>query len=152
MTSPIIFQSRSARHHLPFLFAGQAQKEFFVNEGLATVDLLLHPVIVGEADTPPAEPVDGQAWLIADQATGPWGGKDGQIAGSQAGDWSFVEPFDGLRIWDSTSAQFLLFRGGWQRLETPAAPAGGASVDTEARAAIDALIEALRNAGIFSSA
>jgi hypothetical protein len=41
--------------------------------------------------------------------------------------------------------------GGWQIPEPPAAPAGGATADAEARAAIVGLIDALRIAGVFAA-
>ncbi|MGB7407193.1 MAG: DUF2793 domain-containing protein, partial [Pontixanthobacter sp.] len=50
----------SPNYGLPFLFAGQTQKEFYVNEAHARIDMLLHPVVEGIADTPPADAQEGQ--------------------------------------------------------------------------------------------
>jgi hypothetical protein len=151
MSDPIVYQSASARFGLPFLFAGQAQKELFVNEAFARLDLLLHPAIEGELAAPPAEPGDGLAWLIGDAASGAWQGHDGAIAGYSGGDWIFLVPIPGLRVWDRTHAQTLLHDGnGWRRLDPPPAPSGGTTIDTEARVAIINLIASLREAGIFS--
>ena len=151
MSDTVSYQSQSPRFTLPFLFAGQAQKEFFVNEALARLDVLAHPAVEGELSASPPDPLDGQCWLIGAAPSGEWDGKEGWLAGWQAGDWVFVEPRDGMRVWDSTGRQWLAHDGGWNRPETPDSPSGGATIDGEARAAIDALIEALRNAGIFSA-
>lgn len=132
--------------------AGQSQKEFYVNEAHARTDALLHAACEGEAADPPAAPVEGETWLVATAATGDWAGADGQIASRQSGNWLFVTPSDGMRMFDRATGQMLLYRGGWQRPSAPAAPAGGASVDSEARAALADLIAALANAGVFPAA
>jgi hypothetical protein len=53
-------------------------------------------------------------------------------------------------VLDLATGQHVLYRGGWQRPETPAAPAGGTTVDPEARLAIGQLIEVLIAAGILA--
>lgn len=151
MPEPIKFESLSPRFQLPFLFAGQAQKEFFINEALARLDFLLHPSVEGESADPPSSPIEGQCWLIAANATGAWMGRDGSIAAFIAGDWAFADPFDGLRVWDKAGKQSLAYSDGWQRAGAPVSPSGGSTVDTQARAAIEKVNETLRNAGIFSS-
>lgn len=152
MTDPIEFQSQSARFGLPFLFAGQAQKEFFVNDAFARLDFLLHPVIEEELPDPPADPDNGKAWLAGDSATGDWAGRDGMIAGYQANSWVMLDPTPGMRVWDRATSQLLVFTDTWQRLAEPSLPTGGTTVDTEARSAIINLIETLRNAGVFPEA
>lgn len=149
MTDPLTFDSTSPRLGLPFLFAGQAQKEAFVNEAHALVDALLHGVLEGEADTPPADPADGECWLVGSTPTGAWDGEAGRIACRQQGNWLYVSPRDGMRLLDRDSGQEHRYRAGWLAPEAPLAPSGGAIVDAEARAAIVALIESLREAGIF---
>ena len=151
MTDPIVFQSQSPRLQLPFLFAGQAQKEFFVNEALARIDLMLHPTVEGERTDPPSSPEDGESWIVGESATGIWSGMDGRLAGYVAGDWAFADPVEGMRVWDRETGQSIVFAGGWQRVSAPALPGGGSTVDEEARTAIVNLIETLRNAGIFSA-
>ncbi len=149
MAQPIEFTDSSGRFLLPFLFAGQTQKEFFVNEAHALTDILLHTATQGERAAPPTESLDGDIWLVADGATGEWVGHEGELAGLQAGVWRFVEPKDGMRIFDNSSGQFSVYSNGWIRPTTPTAPTAGQTVDVELRAAFDQLIEALRNAGIF---
>jgi hypothetical protein len=133
------------------MLSGQAQKEFYVNEAHALADALLHAACEGEASAPPANPVEGQAWLVGAGATGAWAGADGKLASYQSGNWLFVVPNDGIRVFDRSTGQTVIYRGGWQRPPTPAAPSGGTTIDTEARAAVAALVDALTQAGVFAS-
>ena len=149
MANPITFTAATPRFDLPNLFPGQAQKEFYVNEALARLDVIAHPAIQTEISTPPTSPGEGECWLIGSSATGSWTGYEGNLAGWQAGAWVFVPPLKGLRIFDISTGGMLFFDGVWQRLAAPTAPTGGASVDTEARDAIVNLIETLRVAGIL---
>jgi hypothetical protein len=64
MSDPISFTSSAPRFGIPFLFAGQAQ---YVNEAHALVDLLLHPAIESETDTPPSAPQEGWSAQIQPQ-------------------------------------------------------------------------------------
>ena len=117
-----LFDSRTTRFELPLLFAGQAQKELFVNELAARLDALLHGAIEAELAAPPASPSDGQAWLIASGASGEWAGKTGQIAARQAGNWLYFVPRDGLRLLNRTSGQDLRYKGVWLTASRPWAP------------------------------
>ena len=150
MPDPIAFTSVSPRFRLPLLFAGQSQKEFFVNEAHALTDALLHPAIEGEADTPPSAPVEGECWLVGDAPTGAWENHAGKLASRQAGGWMFVPPRNGLRALDLATGQEIRYRDGWQRPVTPLDPTGGATVDAQARAAIVELIEILIGSGILA--
>lgn len=149
MSEPIQFTSASPRFVLPLLFAGQAQKEFFVNEALCRADALLHPATEGEVNDPPPAPEEGECWLVGAEPTGAWAGHAGQLA-MFAGGWVFAEPRDGMRLLDRSTGQHILYRDGWQRPAAPAAPSGGETVDNEARAAITALIGALISGGILA--
>ena len=149
MPDPLTFDSTSPRFSLPLLFAGQAQKEAFVNEAHALTDALLHLAIEGEAAAPPATPVEGTSWLVAASPTGAWVGQAGKIACRQAGNWLFVAPRDGMVLLNRTDGQQRRYFAGWLSPAAPSAPSGGATVDAEARTAITALVAALRTAGIF---
>lgn len=151
MSEPIVFDSTSPRLGLPLLFAAQAQKEVYVNEAFALIDGLLHGTIEGTQASPPASPADGINWLVAASATGDWNGQDGKLACRQAGNWIFVSPCDGMRLLNRGNGQFQHYRGGWHVPAVPTGPTGGGTVDTEARASINALIAALATAGIFPS-
>ncbi|GAA0269875.1 hypothetical protein GCM10009127_07350 [Alteraurantiacibacter aestuarii] len=151
MTDPISFTSSSPRFGLPFLFAAQAQKEFFVNEAHALTDMLLHAVVEGEAQDPPAAPVDGECWLVGDLPTADWAGQAGKLAGYQSGNWLFASPHDGMRVFNKAASRHLHYLGGWQAATDVAEPAGGSVIDSEARNAIIGLIGALASAGIISA-
>jgi len=149
MSDPITFVSTSPRYELPLLFAGQSQKEFFVNEAHARLDALLHPAVEGETNDPPASPAEGECWLVADAPTGAWEGHAGSLACWSANDWLFIAPRAGMRLYDLLSGQMRLYRGGaWSIAEPPTVPSGGTMVDAEARAAIAGLRAALAAAGI----
>lgn len=149
MSDPFLFDAVSPRYGLPLLFAGQAQKEAFVNEAHALADALLHCAIEGEAAFPPATPADGEAWLVGAGASGAWLGQEGKLACRQAGNWLFVAPRDGMRLLDRSTGQDRRFLGGWQIAEEILEPTGGTLVDVEARAAISQLVVALKIAGII---
>lgn len=151
MSDPVTFESTSPRYALPLLYSGQAQKEAFVNEAFAVTDALLHCNIEGESDTPPGTPVDGQNWLVAAEATGDWVGQEQALACRQAGNWIFIQPRDGMRVFDISSGQEQLFFGAWTKASSFVEPQGGTTVDVEARTAIADLIAGLRALGIFPS-
>lgn len=132
--------------------AGQAQKEIFVNEALALADALLHCAIEGELASPPAEPAEGATWLVAPNPTGDWTGQAGKLACRQGGNWLFVAPRDGMRLLNRATGQDMRFAAGWHAPARPADPAGGTTVDSEARQAILALLAALETTGIFAPA
>lgn len=143
------FESRTPRHDLPLLFSGQAQKEAYLNESLARLDALLHCAIEGRTASPPAAPQDGQCWLVESGATGAWAGQAGKIACYQQGQWLLLSPRDGLRVFDRSCGQDLLFAGSWKKPVKPTVPSGGAVIDGQARAAIAELVDSLVRAGVF---
>lgn len=149
MTEPATFSSASPRFGLPFLFAGQAQKEFFVNEAHALADALLHCAIEGIADAPPATPQDGTCWLIGANPLAEWSGKAGLLAARQEGNWIFVAPRAGMRLLNRATGQDMRFTGIWHMPARPTLPDGGSTIDAQARAAIAAIISALTDAGVL---
>jgi hypothetical protein len=149
MSDPISFPSASPRHGLPLLFAGQAQKEFFVNEAHARTDMLLHPSVSGTADTPPEGAVSGACWLVGTAPTGAWAGHAGELACLQGSNWLFAEPRTGMTVYDEAAGRTVRYANGWISAEPVAAPTGGSTVDTEARAAIAGLVAALVAGGLL---
>lgn len=149
MTDPLQYPSTTPLHDLPLLFPGQSQKEFFVNAALSRCDALLHPVIEGGAVDEPVAPEDGQAWLVAENATGALEGRTGMLAVRQSGTWQFVAVSDGMTVFDRATGQHMLFAGQWRRVGPIAPPEGGATVDTEARTVINQIIAVMSHCGII---
>jgi hypothetical protein len=163
--------SESARFKLPYILAGQAQKELFHNEALATLDAALHAAVEEGAPRaePPLAPGAGQAWIVAGSGAGEWSGKGQQVAVWTEGGWRFVAPVAGMLVWDKAAGHWLHFDGlAWRGGELPAAaivvggqqvvgtrqphvpsPSGGTIIDEEARAAIEAVIATLMSHGLI---
>jgi len=155
---------------LPFILPGQAQKELFHNEALARIDLALHPAVEGAPMAePPADPGDGQCWIVAAGAGGAWSGREGLLAMWTEGGWRFLAPPAGMVAWNKASGLPLLWDGTqWRggelvcagvevnglRVVGPrqpgvASPSGGTIIDAEARSAIGALTAALMSHGLI---
>ena len=130
------------------MHAGQAQKEAFVNEVAMRLDALVHGAIEGEAAAPPASPVDGECWLVAANPTGDWSGHAGQVAVFGSGGWLFCEVRDGMRLLNRNTGQDIRFHSSWHIPVRPSLPAGGATIDVEARTALAAIVAVLTEAGI----
>ncbi|MFC3101531.1 DUF2793 domain-containing protein [Altererythrobacter lauratis] len=149
MSDPVTFNSATARYALPFLFTGQAQKEIFLNEVAARTDLLLHPAIKGITNSPPASPQPGDCWLVGNAPTAGWTGRNGHLAGFQAGNWLFIAPRSGMTVFNESAGQIMRFANGWHMAAAVPGPQGGTVIDVEARATLDALIAALLAAGLL---
>lgn len=160
----------TARHALPLIEPGQAQKELAHNEALALLDLLAHPAVVAMGtDTPPGDPVPGQCWVVGDSPSGAWSGHAHALAGWTGGGWRFVAPTPGLTVstggdgfarWDGSAWVAGILSGtslriGGQQVvgaRRPAIPdpSGGATIDSETRAALTAVLAALRGHGLIA--
>lgn len=97
---------------LPYIQGGQAQKHVTHNEALERLDMLVHLAVEAmDAITPPSGAVEGQAWIVGAGATGVWASHVGDIAAWRGGNWLFVTPQAGWRIWDKTNAEFQINDG-----------------------------------------
>ena len=164
--------SATPRLALPFLSVGQAQKEFTHNESLQTLDVLVGGAVEEPPRaTPPASPVLGACYIVAEGATDGWAGKSQCVAAWTTGGWRFVLPVDGMVLHEQTSGTAAAFRNGaWEvgtlrggsllidglkvvgaRAAAIDPPAGGSVVDAEARSAIDAVLSALRQHGLIAT-
>ena len=150
MANVINFPSTTPNNDLPLLFSGQNQKEFIVNQAIATIDALLPASIEASLDEPPATPVEGQCFRVNSTAIGEWAPHLNAIAVRIADAWHFIDPQEGYEVYDKALKQKLIFKNGWQQIVTPAAPQGGVNIDVELRAMVVDLVDALRSAGIFA--
>jgi hypothetical protein len=162
---------QSARFGLPFLAPGQVQKEWFHNEALQRIDMLLCPVVEGPAvAAPPPSPTVGACYIVGVAASGAWAGQDGAIATYSDGGWRFVAAIEGAQVLDNASGQILVRRSGaWEagvvraqevringqtvvRERQPAVsdPAGGTVIDGQCRAAVVAVLATLRTHGLIA--
>jgi len=162
---------QTARFALPHLSPGQAQKEWFHNEALQRIDMLLCPAVEGAAlATPPVSPPAGACYLVATGATGAWAGQDDALAAFSDGGWRFVAPVEGAQVVDRASGQMVVRRNGsWEagiaraqevrvdgltvlreRQPAVADPTGGSVSDAECRTAIAAILARLRTHGLIA--
>jgi Protein of unknown function (DUF2793) len=159
------------RFALPELVPGQAQKEWFHNEALQRIDLLLCPAVESMALTaPPASPAAGGCYLVATGASGAWAGKDGMLAGYSDGGWRFIAPVEGMRLLHRPSGEIVERRSGaWesgivraqeiqvgglgvvrQRQSAIADPSGGSVIDAQCRATVASILAMLRTHGLIA--
>ena len=133
------------------LIPGQAQKELTVNESWQVLDALVAGAVEEPARIdPPTAPAVGTSYIVASGAIGAWAGQDDAIAAFTAGGWRIIAPIDGLSVLVKSTGETLRYANGrWSLiLSAPQAAisdvAGGVTVDAEARAAISAILGALR--------
>jgi Protein of unknown function (DUF2793) len=150
MTDPIAFPSTTPNIGLPLLFAGQSQKEFFVNQALVILDALAHGTVIASLPQPPATSSDGDCYRISSLATGDWSGRADQIAIRIGGSWHFADPAEGMILFDRAASRWIWFRSGWQSALAPSLPAGGAVIDVEARALLATLVQSLQSVGLLA--
>ncbi len=162
--------SSTPRISLPFLSAGQAQKEITHNEALQTLDILVAAAVEeGPRTAPPTSPAVGNCYLVGPSSTGDWTGKSQCVAAYTSGGWRFVPPVEGMSAYVKAAGTWANYRlGAWEigvmrgssvaiggqqvvgsRAAAIASPAGGATVDSQARGALDQILGALRQHGLI---
>jgi hypothetical protein len=96
---------------LTLIEQSQAQKEVTMNMALMRIDALLNSGAMDkDLSTPPASPVDGDVYLVADGATGDWEGHEDEVAYFEQV-WRFITPNSGLMLWVADEGAFYLFDG-----------------------------------------
>lgn len=164
-------EERTARFGLPLLHVGQAQKELDHNEAITLLEILAQPVVRGiGADAPPSESAPGDCWITGAMPVGAWSGHPDALAVSTVGGWRFVAAPNGMTVRDPEGVTAVRVDGTWRagevrgtafvvgnhqvvgaRSAAIADPAGGVSIDQEARAAVSAILAAMRGHGLVAS-
>jgi hypothetical protein len=141
------------------------------NEALQILDAALAAIVEEPPrNDPPASPSEGSSYIVGAAPTGDWSGKGGQVATMSAGGWRYLAPVDGLSaLVRSNRLRAEYFGGSWEigiaraasveiggqqllssQAEAITSPSGGATVDAEARAAIDQMLAMLRGHGLIA--
>ena len=160
------------RLSLPLIVPGQAQKELFHNEALLTLDSLVAGAVEDlPANDPPQSPTEGQCFLVGDAPSGDWSEYPGHVAAWSSAGWRFIAPCPGMALLVKSSGLTAVYgASGWEvgalrasqlvvdgmqvvgpQAAAIADPAGGTSIDAEARAAISEMLAALRQHGLISA-
>ncbi|WP_052731932.1 DUF2793 domain-containing protein [Devosia geojensis] len=145
---------QTARLNLPFILSAQAQKHVTHNEALLALDALVQPVVASRSvASPPASPLLGEAYIVADGAGGAWAGHDREIAVWRSGAWVFHDPAGGWQAYVEDARELVVFQAGaWVALAGNGA--GGvprlgvnASADATNRLAVSSPATLLNHAG-----
>lgn len=159
------------RLSLPMLVPGQAQKEIFHNEALLVLDMLVAASVQEFGrDEPPQSPEAGACFIVSATPGGDWSQYPDHLACFTSAGWRYVPPVIGMAVALSPDGRTAYYgASGWEvgsirasRLliddvqvvgaQAPAiqSPSGGSSIDTEARAALDQVLETLRSHGLIA--
>ena len=104
----------TANLSLPYILPSQAQKHVTHNEALQRLDVVTQLTVVGTASLPPADPLEGDCWIVDSGASDAWLGQEGRIAIRQDAAWTFVEPREGWRAWNKSLQGLRVHDGsGW---------------------------------------
>ena len=101
------------RLKLAQLVSMQEMNDVTWNEALAQLDALVDLCLLGQyVNAPPANPQDGDAYLVGAAPTGAWSGYAYKIASCLDGAWRFYTPFNGLRAYVTATGALIAYLGG----------------------------------------
>ncbi len=117
---------------LPYIAPSQAQKHVTHNEAIRALDALVQLSVQGRDVTePPADPQEGDRYLIGPGASGHFADKANQIAAWQDGAWAFFEPLEGWHAWIAAERNFVVFNmGEWSEVSAGTNPVSAVGIDT----------------------
>ena len=97
---------------LPYIQPSQAQKHVTHNEALRILDAVTQlSVLSAELNAPPAEPVEGDRYIVAPPGAGDWAGRGHAIAVRVDNTWQFFVPRAGWRADVQPTGAALRFDG-----------------------------------------
>lgn len=113
---------------LTYAEAGQAQKHITLNEALRLLDAVVQLAVQSVASAPPAEPEDGERYIVGTSPTGAFAGHANKVAAWQDGAWAFLTPRPGWRAWNVDAEELRVWSGDeWAALSA----GGGGEGDVE---------------------
>lgn len=163
--------NQTPRLNTPYIISTQSQKEVTHNMALNMLDALVQSAVeTSTLSTPPVSPAEGGLWLVGSTATGDWASHDNELAQYIGGVWQFYLPFEGMAVWLKDENIVARYAAGlWQkgvitanRVEISGQQvvgaqqaaisdaAGGATIDAEARTALNSLLGACRAHGLIA--
>lgn len=137
---------------------------------LQVLDVLVAAAVEGPPlAAPPATPVIGKCYIVGTSPSGAWAGHSADLAAYTSGGWRFVAPREGMGVHVASANSTAVYVGGaWVigslsgselvvdglkvvgvRGAAIADPAGGTTVDAEARAAVAQILAAMRQHGLI---
>ena len=97
---------------LPYILAAQAQKHVTHNEALRLLDGLVQMSVPDrDLTAPPGSPLEGDRYIVASGATGPWSGWDNDIALFGDGIWFRLPKQIGWRAWVEDERTLVVWDG-----------------------------------------
>ncbi len=97
---------------LPYILSAQAQKHVTHNEALKTLDAVVQLSVVSRSlKTPPAQPTDGERYIVGRGALDGWAGQDSNLAAYQDDVWTFYPAKAGWTAWIEEENQIVISNG-----------------------------------------
>ncbi len=115
--------ANTPRLAMPYLVAGQAQKEITHNDALNDVDALAQISVINRTTAaPPVSPLEGDSYIIASGATGTWAGNTNAVATYYSG-WRMKPAKAGWVAYVQAEGTFFVFDGSaWLPFKAIATP------------------------------
>ncbi len=114
----------TTRLDLPEIVQYQAQKEVTHNQALWMLDCLVMASVIDRATTPPANPSDGDAYLVTATATDDWAGHEDEIAHYFSNAWHYYSPGEGWQVYVQDEDGWYVYDGASWVAKDVTQPAG----------------------------